>query len=325
MGHTVAVPRSRDSHVTILLSTFDGERWLPTLLDSILEQTHDDWTLLVRDDGSTDGTPALISAAAAADPRIRRVDDDRGNLGPGESFMTLLGRVDDGWFAFCDQDDRWLPTKLEVSLERLRVAGVTPDRVGAVYTDATIVDEHDAPMHPSALTERGVPAGRPLPFGHLLVNNAAIGATMLGTAALAETAVRLAAGRPVLMHDWWVALVAAHSGTLERLAVPTMRWRRHPHTVTGERPPGVAGRARRRREYLRWSVDAATRLDAGGPGASAEAAAAVRALAARQDRPIGPLTMLRLWRSHGIRAWPVPRQMGLLGSVAMGRTTPIGE
>jgi hypothetical protein len=124
------------------------------------------------------------------------------------------------------------------------------------------------------------------------------------------------------MHDWWVALVAAHRGSLACLPSPTMRWRRHPHTVTGGRPRGVTGRARRRREYLRWSVDAAARLAAGGPGTTDEADAAARALAARQGRPIGPGTMLHLWWSHGIRAWPVPRQMGLLGAVAMGRTAP---
>ncbi len=315
LSHTGAVPSSPESHVTILLSTFNGERWLPALLDSIRAQTHGEWTLLVRDDGSTDRTGSLIDAAANDDPRVRRHDDDLGNLGPAASFMILLGLVESGCFAFCDQDDEWLPDKLEQTL-----AAMPGDPIAAVYTDATLVSATGEVLHPSALAERGLSPDRALPFGQLLVNNAAIGATMVGTADLARRAVELADDRPVLMHDWWVALVAEHQGTLACHRRSTLRWRRHDATVTGGRPSGIRGRSARRREYLRWSIDAGRRLSSAGHAVDAGHDAAARAIGALDPSAPGVVALSRLWSSHGVRAWPMRRQWPLLLAVALGRT-----
>lgn len=315
LSHTGAVPSSPESHVTILLSTFNGERWLPALLDSIRAQTHGAWTLLVRDDGSTDRTNSLIDAAASDDARVRRHDDDLGNLGPAASFMTLLGLVESGCFAFCDQDDEWLPDKLEQTL-----AAMPDDHVAAVYTDATPISATGEELHPSALTERGLAPDRALSFGHLLINNAAIGATMLGTAGLARRAVALADDRPVLMHDWWVALVAAHQGSLVCHRRSTLRWRRHDATVTGGRPDGIRGRTARRREYLRWSIDAGRRLSTADGAVDDRHDAAARAIAALDPAAPGVVALCRLWSSHGVRAWPMRRQWPLLLAVTMGRS-----
>lgn len=313
VGHTGVVVGQRDSHVTVLLSTFDGARWLPALLDSLRAQTHHEWSLLVRDDGSTDGTVALLAATAAADDRIRVVRDDRGNLGPTESFLALLAEVDDGLFALCDQDDVWYPDKLAVSVEALDT-----HPVAAVYTDARVVDAARTPLHESALHERG--ARGPVPYPRLLINNAAIGATIVGTAALARRAVALADGLDVMWHDWWVALVAGHQGALTAYPRPTLDWRRHGSTVTGARPAGWPARAARRRRYLAFSIAAARRLDRAGPGPDAAAHAAVTALARLDpDRP-RVNDLVRAWRRAGVRAWTRRGQASLLLAVAVGRT-----
>ena len=223
----------------------------------MFSQTFSNWTLRVRDDGSSDGTVELIRAAARDDPRIELVEDDLGNLGPADSFMALLATIgpDDDLFAFCDQDDVWRPDKLTAS-----VAALADTPIAAVYTDAEVTDAVGRVISPSAMADRG--ARGAVPFGHLLINNAAIGATLLGTAALAGRAVALAADEPVLMHDWWVALVAGHQGTLTALPTPTLQWRRHEGTVTGSRPATWRGRAERRRHYVGWSIGAARRLAA---------------------------------------------------------------
>lgn len=307
------------------MSTFDGDAWVLELIESIGAQTHDDWSLLVRDDGSSDTTVDLVRAAAADDPRITLIDDDQGNLGPAASFMHLLGTVDGGLFAFCDQDDVWLPDKLERSIAALAADGSRP--LGAIYTDAHMIDADGRDLGTDFATRRVPPE---LPFGQLLINNAAIGATMVGTAALARRALEIADGRSVLMHDWWVALVAAHHGSLVQLREPTIRWRRHGATVTGATPPTTASRAARRRRYLAWSIEAAGWLHAAPPGADAVDPAAARATAALASMPptlhtSSPSFVQRMshirqllfaWHSSGVRAWPLRANAGLFAAIS---------
>jgi rhamnosyltransferase len=312
VGHTGDVVGPSDSHVTILLSTFDGSAWLPELLTSLGEQSHDNWSLLIRDDGSSDGTVALLEEATSNNGRITLLFDDLGNLGPASSFMELLRHVESGMFAFCDQDDVWLPHRLEASIEALG-----PAPIAAVFTDAEATDAEGRIVSRSALADRGVRGD--VPFGHLLINNAAIGATLLGTAELARVAVALADDRPVLMHDWWVALVAGHQGSLVRLPSVTVRWRRHGSTVTGTRPSGIRRRAARRREYLAWSIDAARRLRAGPTAASPAAARAVEALADIDEHHASARDLVRAWRLGGVRAWPLRGQASLLFSLGIGQ------
>lgn len=324
MGHTGVVVGPRESHVTVLLSTFDGARWLPDLLESVRAQSHTDWTLLVRDDGSTDDTPAILEAAAAADPRIQVVTDRAGNLGPTASFLSLLAHVNDGLFAFCDQDDLWHPHKLDASIEALGLDqpgtdhDADHDPIAAVYTDARVVDGSGALLHESALARRGVRGA--VPYGRVLINNVAIGATVLGTAGLARRAVELAEGVDILWHDWWVALVAGHDGDLASCPQATMDWRRHRGTVTGATPRGVAGRTRRRRRYLAFSIAAARRLAAEPTGACTAAHHAATELARIDPTRPSALGLLRAWRRAGVRAGSLRGQVGLLSSVLMGRT-----
>jgi len=300
--------------VTILLSTFDGEEWLSDLFASLFAQTHTEWTVRVRDDGSTDGSVKLIEEVAQRDARVQLVSDDLGNLGPAASFMELLAHIDPAvheLFAFCDQDDVWLPHKLQASIEALGT-----DRLAAVYTDAEVTDASGNITSASALTDRG--SAGAVPFGHLLINNAAVGATMLGTAELALRTVELADDRPVLMHDWWVALVAGHSGQLTCLERATVRWRRHESTFTGRRPATLRGRAERRREYVRWSIDAAQRLSDAAPTSEVAALAVSELARLSKDRPT-VVGLLRAWRRAGVRAWPLRGQGSLLLSVGVGR------
>ncbi|GJM39158.1 MAG: hypothetical protein DHS20C19_25250 [Acidimicrobiales bacterium] len=168
------------------------------------------------------------------------------------------------------------------------------------------------------MAQRG--AGDSVPFARLLINNVAIGATVVGTAGLAKRAVALADGVDVLWHDWWVALVAGHDGDLTGCPQATMDWRRHGGTVTGTTPAGVRERARRRRRYLAFSVAAAQRLAAESSGPDAQAHIAVRELARLDPSHPTARGLLRAWRRAGVRAWSPRGQIGLLSSVVMGRT-----
>ncbi|MEQ8843178.1 MAG: glycosyltransferase [Acidimicrobiales bacterium] len=298
--------------LTVLLSTFDGERHLGEQLDSLRAQSFDDWTLLCRDDGSTDGTRALLAAHAAADDRVRIVDDDRGRLGPAGSFLALLARVETDTFAFCDQDDIWEPHKLAWSLDELAAAR---SPIAAVYTDAFVADAAGTVVGASALHDRGV--RRTPEFGELLMINAAIGATMVGTRALADAVVAL--DHDTTMHDWWTALVAGYAGELRLLRAPTMSWRRHPATATGGAgATGSIGRTRRN-DYVEWSIAAATILSESDlPPANDEVSRAVDAL---RDLGASGFTLRNSLTAdrRGARAWPLRRRLAAHWAVARHR------
>lgn len=96
--------------VCVLLSTYNGERYLEEQLDSLLEQIQVDVQIFVRDDGSTDGTHEILSTYAQ-NGLLTWYEGK--NVGPADSFMDLVRNAPEcDYYAFCDQDDVWLPEKL---------------------------------------------------------------------------------------------------------------------------------------------------------------------------------------------------------------------
>jgi rhamnosyltransferase len=106
-------------HLTILLATYNGQKYLPELLDSIIGQTYKGWSLLVHDDGSTDNTLNILHLYAEQDKRIRLLEDEIHGLGAAQNFLHLLRIADADLIMFCDQDDIWLPDKIEVMIKHI--------------------------------------------------------------------------------------------------------------------------------------------------------------------------------------------------------------
>src|SRR5689334_15779080 len=115
----------RDEHVSILLATCNGASFVREQIESIRSQSVKDWTLLIRDDGSTDGTQDMLRDLAASDARIEIVSDSHGQLGAAGNFSMLATRAlgfPPGPVMFADQDDVWFPAKIERTLAVLRNA-----------------------------------------------------------------------------------------------------------------------------------------------------------------------------------------------------------
>ena len=136
--------------VTILMSTYNGEQFLAEQIESIQNQTFVDWELLIRDDGSKDQTPDIIKNFAEKDDRISFLNpQNRENLGVIKSFHSLLKHQSSDYYFFSDQDDVWLPTKLQMQLEE---AKKYPRELPLlVYTDLTIVDQQLQVQHESMI------------------------------------------------------------------------------------------------------------------------------------------------------------------------------
>ena len=120
--------------VDILLATYNGARFLKEQLDSILNQTHTEFRLIISDDKSTDKTRAIIEEYAAKDSRIEYYFQKK-NLGVIKNFEFLLKKVESDYFMFSDQDDIWKENKIELSLAKLK-----EDDADLVYSDLEVVD-----------------------------------------------------------------------------------------------------------------------------------------------------------------------------------------
>lgn len=122
--------------IEILLATYNGEKYVNLLLDSLLNQTYKEWQLLIRDDGSKDGTQKIIENYKKKDKRIKILKDELGNLGVVKNFEILLKNSEKNYIVLCDQDDVWEKKKLEIMFQNLQ-------KYDLVIHDATIINEFE--------------------------------------------------------------------------------------------------------------------------------------------------------------------------------------
>lgn len=252
-----ALPKTKDAstRVAILLSTYNGERFLEQQLDSLLGQSHDNFIVVLRDDCSTDSTSSILQRYSDAYPELfHRVADDGCNRGPSGSFSLLceyllsesatLGFDRDNIIAcFCDQDDVWAPNKIELSLRALLVAEAgDKSKPVLVHTDLRVVDASLQPIAESFVGYQGLEIERHA-FAHLAVSNLVTGCTACFNGALLRVA--LPVPKRAIMHDWWLAMVAAGFGELVFLEDTPIAYRQHGGNAVGAKPmktvPGATG------------------------------------------------------------------------------------
>lgn len=216
-------------NVAILLAVYNGGVHLAEQLDSIAAQTHREWVVLASDDGSLDNSRSQLEIFAQRHPLIL-IDGPR--RGSAENFLSLLRRrpvylPNIRWLAFSDQDDIWLPDKMERGLAAL---SVLPEDRPALYCSRTwISDSNGRPLRLSP------PRPRPPSFRNALVQNICSGntillnpaATTLATAAAAEVA-------SLAFHDWWLyQLVTGAGGQVVHDNAPMLFYRQHASNEMG--------------------------------------------------------------------------------------------
>jgi hypothetical protein len=241
----VSVARS-PARVDVVLGTFDGERFLREQLDSIAAQEGVAWRVIVRDDGSRDATLAVVDAFAREHPGcVEVLDDGEPGLGAARSFGRLLEATTAPYVFTCDQDDVWSPRKILTSLERMwELEGRSgPQREILVHTDLRVVDAQGRTIAASLDRFQRLGAERRTALRHLLVQNAVTGCTMALNRALLGRALPVPS--EAIMHDWWLALVAAAFGTVSYLPEATVDYRQHDANAIGARRFGLAGRPSR--------------------------------------------------------------------------------
>ncbi len=220
--------------IDILLSTYNGELYLREQLDSILAQSCTDWTLLVRDDGSTDGTLKIINDYSARFPdRIKVISDSLGNLGVTKSFGTLLEASKSEYVMFSDQDDYWLKDKISISMDAMhKLEEKYAQMPLLVHTDLSVADSNLNIINKSLREYSNLPVeileSSPCFFP---LSNPVTGCTALFNAKVRDMSLPFT--EKTEMHDVWVGLVAVKNGKLLYVKQPTILYRQHGHNVCG--------------------------------------------------------------------------------------------
>ena len=222
--------------IVILLSTYNGEKYLKDQLDSIFSQTYKDFEIIARDDGSNDETINILKSY-----NIKILDTDK-NLGAKLSFSTLLNyavkNTDAEYFVFCDQDDIWKSDKIEKTIATMKELEKTnSDLPLLVHTDLEVVDEKLNVLNKSFWKyEKRDPSLNSI--NRLIMQSTVTGCTMMINRKLAEMSLPISENS--IMHDWWISMVASSFGKIAYLEESTISYRQHSSNDTGSKKFGLS-------------------------------------------------------------------------------------
>lgn len=219
--------------ISILLAAHNGEKYIQKQIESLMSQTVSDFRIYVCDDKSTDETFSIVKEFAEKYPeKITAYQNDVNTGGAKHNFFKMMVAQKNDYVMLCDQDDVWKPDKVEISLSKMK--GME-ERYGAetpilVHTDLTVADENLVTISNSyqRMSRKNFDKNS---LNYMLALGTVAGCTVMYNRALAN----LITSEPVffVMHDWWVALVAAAFGKIGVINEPTVLYRQHSDNESG--------------------------------------------------------------------------------------------
>lgn len=215
------------------MATFNGEKFLAQQIESILAQDYSSIRLVIRDDGSTDGTIGIVKKFMQLYPeKISLFSGEGGHLGATGSFMALVRNAGAEYVMFADQDDVWLPAKVSACMREM---GKCESRYGEetpllIHTDLRVADEELSVVAESFWQYQGL-APECDSLNRMLVQNVVTGCTVMLNRGLLNL-VR-PAGAGMIGHDWWLGLIASAFGRIVYLPQAAILYRQHGKNTVG--------------------------------------------------------------------------------------------
>lgn len=214
--------------IEILMATYNGEKYVSEQIDSLLNQTFKDWSLLIRDDNSKDETLNIIKSYVEQYPnKIKLINDNKGSLRAKDNFLELLKLSTADYIMFCDQDDVWLPRKIEITLKKMKEVENGPT---LIHTDLKVVDKNLNIISDSMWKlQKLFPEKKE--YNYLIVQNNITGCTMMINRELAK----LSTGKfpNGIMHDWIIGIIASLKGNISYVNEGTILYRQHGNNEVG--------------------------------------------------------------------------------------------
>lgn len=219
----------RNVKIEILLASYNGEAYIREQIDSILAQSDDRWHLTVSDDGSMDRTAEILDDYAWRYPeKISRVHSGKKFGNARDHFFWLIQQCQADYMMTCDQDDYWKPEKVCKMMEQMHNAEnkYGKDIPILVFTDQTPTDAQLNPLAPSLMRYQNQ-FFEYFDYRSILMQNVVTGGAMCINRALADLAMKCMDPSRTIMHDWWVAAVAARFGKIIYIDEPLSDYRQH--------------------------------------------------------------------------------------------------
>lgn len=215
------------------MATYNGGMYLSEQLDSLFAQTFTDWHLYIHDDGSTDTTADVLKTYAREHARQLTLFDYPPQGGACRNFFSLLETVEAPYYMFCDQDDVWLPEKIEKSFHRMQsLEQQQPDRPILIHSDLLLTDGSLNVADSSFVRNQHIKLWAIKNYEDYAGTN-----TVTGCTTLFNKAAKMCMRRPfdkAMMHDAWLCLsVVASGGIVDFIDEPLVKYRQHGNNTLG--------------------------------------------------------------------------------------------
>lgn len=221
----------------IVMTTYNGGKYLPQQLDSIISQTHENWTLIIRDDGSTDETRNILSDYEGKDKRIHVFLNDSDNHGAYLNFWTMIHKArneffDYDYYFFSDQDDVWVSDKLELMISESE--NEPKDIPFLLYSDMRVIDQDNETIYESLNDVMGI--GQMSGYSLFFTHGYLWGCDVCVNNKLFNSMPLLPLDHPnlkIMSHDNYMGKYAMLTGKIRFLNKPLINHRRHGNNTTG--------------------------------------------------------------------------------------------
>ena len=215
--------------VEILMSTYNGEKYLEEQLDSLFKQTYSKIKVLIRDDGSKDNTVEIIKRYIK-DYNIKLIEGK--NIGVIASYFELIKKSDSNcnYFVFCDQDDYWETPKVEKAIEKIKEKE-SKEEVGVAYCSNLKLVDKNLKFIKYQYKKNLKPS-----FENAIVENIITGCTLVINKKLRDKVLKdidKINVNNILMHDWYIYIVASIVGEVIYDKESYIKYRQHGNNVVG--------------------------------------------------------------------------------------------
>jgi len=220
--------------IDILLATYNGQKFIKQQLDSIIRQKYLDWRLIIHDDGSTDNTVEIINAMMKKDERIRIIDDGIIYRSAKKNFLHLIYQSSAEYCMLCDQDDVWECDKISILYQKMKnTERVSCGRPVLIFSDAALIDENNVILYPSLWEYQKINYNSSIM--QIPYENCVTGCTTIFNHALVSLIIKTPKERwdEIIMHDWYIAIIAYAEGIVGRISGKLVRYRQHSVNVVG--------------------------------------------------------------------------------------------
>jgi glycosyltransferase involved in cell wall biosynthesis len=204
--------------ISIVLCTYNGERFIGEQVESLIHQSYKNIEIIISDDASTDNTVAILEKYR--DHPVIKLFLQSSNTGSGKNFEFALKQARGGFIAFSDQDDTWLPEKIQKMFDAIGDSYL-------LYSDSELVNESGESLHKKLSQLRRMYTGDQTTG--FVFSNVVWGHAMFINRKLLGDILPIPAGIP---HDGWMGFRAATITGIKYLDIPLTKYRQHEATVT---------------------------------------------------------------------------------------------